>query len=239
MFAPDVIAAIRADARARYPEEACGAVTPNGYLPLPNLAAERRTSFDCRAGCDELQMAGQLLAVVHSHPDGPEAPSAMDIASQRTMDVPWGLVMTDGAVTSVPFFWGDCLEPPPLLGREFRHGPSGTDGKGDCGALVRDWYRLERAILVPDFPRADNWWKQPGQDLYAQHYAEAGFKLANRDEPEVGDLALIQWRSVDVANHAGIYVGGGLLMHHLSGRLSRREPIGPWMKHVRLWLRRA
>lgn len=235
MFAPDVIEAIRADARRRYPEESCGAVTPAGYLSLANLALDPRHHFDCAGACDELLMAGQLLAVVHSHPGGPDAPSGHDIASQRAMDLPWGLVVTDGEVAGKPFWWGDSLTPPPLLGREFRHGPSGTDGRGDCGALIRDYYRLERGVLIPDFPRDDNWWLR-GEDLYAQHFAAAGFVPADRDNPEVGDLALIQFRSA-VANHGGIYVGGGLLLHHLADRLSRHEPIIGWAKHVRMWLR--
>ncbi len=236
MFAPAVLDAIQQDAIRRYPEESCGAVTPHGYLPLDNFAEDKRRQFDCSRACDELQIAGELLAVVHSHPDGPAGPSAHDIASQRSMDLPWGLVMSDGTVASRPFFWGDSLTPPPLLGREFRHGPSGTDGRGDCGALIRDWFRLERGLLIPDFPRDDEWWKA-GKDLYAQHFSEAGFVLANREDPRLGDVALIQFRSKDVANHGGIYVGGGLLLNNLEGRLSREEPILGWAKHVRLWLR--
>lgn len=235
MFDPSVIAAIQADAVARYPNESCGAVTADGYVPMENKAEDPLHHFDCADACAELQMAGTLLAVVHSHPDGPEAPSAHDIASQRSMDLPWGLLVCDKEVASVPFWWGDMLDPPPLLERPFRHGPSGTDGKGDCGALIRDWFRIERGILVPDFPRSDSWWKD-GKDLYEDHYAEAGFVLASRDDPQVGDVALIQFRA-DVANHGGIYVGNGLILHHLEGRLSREEPIIGWAKFVRHWLR--
>lgn len=237
MFSREVIEAIRADAIARYPNESCGGVTADGYVAMENRAADPLHQFDCADACAELQVAGKLLAVVHSHPDGPLAPSAHDIAQQRAMDVPWGLLGCDAEVASAPFFWGDTLDPPPLLGRPFRHGPSGTDGAGDCGALIRDWFRIERGITIPDFPREDTWWKQ-GKDLYADHYAEAGFLLANREDPKVGDVALIQFRS-DVANHGGIYVGNGLIMHHLEGRLSREEPIIGWAKFVRLWLRHA
>ncbi len=239
---PAVVAEIQADAIARYPEEACGAITPQGYVPLENRAAHPLTSFDCNEACGQLMMAGQLLAVVHSHPDGPEAPSAHDIASQRAMDLPWGLLVCDAEVASVPFFWGDSIEPPPLIGRQFRHGPSGTDGRGDCGALVRDYFRLEHGLLIPDFPRADGWWKITGQDLYAQHFAEAGFVKADRDDPRPGDVALMQFRTPDanpVANHAAIFLGNHLLMHHIEGRLSRIEPAIGWVKMVRGWLRHA
>lgn len=237
LLGPDVAAAIQADALARYPQEACGAVTASGYHAFPNVAADPLHHFDCAAACRPLQVSGELLAVVHSHPDGPDAPSEHDIQQQRAMDVPWGLVVTDGEAVGDPWFWGDSIEPPPLLGRDFRHGPSGTDGRGDCGALIRDYYRIERGILIPDFPRADHWWTD-GKDLYQDHYAEAGFLQASQDDPQPGDVVLLQFRS-PVANHAAIYVGGGLILHHLEGRLSREEPIIGWIKFVRGWLRHA
>jgi cell wall-associated NlpC family hydrolase len=49
-----------------------------------------------------------------------------------------------------------------------------------------------------------------------------------------------------VANHAGIYVGRGLAIHHLTSRLpvdrtrlAKRDPIGKWSNMIReyRWLR--
>ena len=37
---------------------------------------------------------------------------------------------------------------PPLIGREFRHGASGSDDKGDCYALIKDWYFLEKGVKI-------------------------------------------------------------------------------------------
>jgi len=31
-----------------------------------------------------------------------------------------------------------------------------------------------------------------------------------------------------VTNHAGIYIGNGLFLHHLPNRLSREEPVMRW-----------
>lgn len=241
-LSPAVIAAIQADAIQRYPEESCGVITAAGYVPLRNCHPTPLTAFDCDAECAALTMAGEVLGLVHSHPDGPEAPSSHDIASQRAMDIPWGLLMTDGEAVSQPYFWGDSLEPPPLLGRPFRHGPSGTDGKGDCGALIRDYFRIEHGLLIPDFARQDKWWMTPGVDLYGQHFAAAGFVKADQDNPKPGDVALLQVRVPDsnpVANHGGIFLGNHLMLHHLEGRLSRTEPVLGWSKMVRGWLRHA
>jgi cell wall-associated NlpC family hydrolase len=162
---------------------------------------------------------------------------------QIAMDVPWGLVITDGARVSRPFFWGDMLDPPPLLRRDFRHGPSGTDGSGDCYALIRDWYRMERQIVLPEFPRDDVWWAggQNGDNLYLNGFAKAGFtdigRAAGLRDPRLGDVFLVTIRS-KVPNHGGVYLGKGMIIHHPGKCLSIEKPLGEWVKLVSHWLRR-
>ena len=230
--------AIAAHAAAEYPKEACGIITADeGYLPMLNVAEDPQEHFALPAAA--LEKLPGALAVVHSHPDGPDAPSATDIAGQINSALPWGLcVVSSDRTVSKPFYWGDMLEPPPLIGREFRHGPSGTDGKGDCYALIRDWYRLEKGITLPDFPRDDAWW-ETGGDLYVAHFAEAGFVEIPAQQARDGDVFMMKVQS-DRINHAGLLVDGEqLILHHLSGRLSRREPMGRWYKFIAKWVRYA
>ena len=222
---------------ACYPEEACGAVTPEGFMPLENCApAERRSrSFDCHLAAAALQAEGRLLALVHSHPDGPVSPSAMDIQQQMAMDVPWGLVACRKDSCLPPFFWGDMLPRLPLLGRGFRYGPAGTDGNGDCAALVRDWYLQEREILLPDYPRENG----SAETLYYDNLVACGFRKVIDGQREVGDVFLAAIRSA-VPNHAGVYVGQQEVMHHMLNRFSRIDPliqverpfITDWMRYV-------
>ncbi|MGI4792893.1 MAG: Mov34/MPN/PAD-1 family protein [Janthinobacterium lividum] len=234
----DTIAAIKAHAVACHPAEMCGVITPDhGFMPLLNRHPNPNSHFDCSIECAALQATGQVIAVIHSHPDGPEAPSGDDVAGQLHMAMPWGILLCTGEGATDPYWWGDQLEPPPLEGRSFRHGPSGTDGKGDCGALIRDWYRLERGVLIPDFPREDGWWRQ-GKSLYEDHFAAAGFSAVPMEAAEPGDVALFTFRS-PVANHGGIYLGRGIILHHLSGRTSRQESVLGWMKMLTRVLRHA
>jgi proteasome lid subunit RPN8/RPN11 len=128
IVSPDVIAAIQAHAIAEFPREACGLITPDGFEQRPNIHPDPERFFRCAAD-DELR-AGRLLGVVHSHTNGNPAPSSQDIAQQIALDVPFGLLQTDGRDATTPFWWGDSLTPPPLVGRHYRWGPSGTDGKG-------------------------------------------------------------------------------------------------------------
>jgi len=48
-----------------------------------------------------------------------------------------------------------------LVGREWSHGVL------DCYALVRDWFRAERGVELPNFVRFDDWWKR-GENLYLE-----------------------------------------------------------------------
>lgn len=234
-----LLRAIQEDAVARFPEESCGAVTPSGYLPLTNRALKPQLAFDCAAECAELQLKGELIAVVHSHVHDNPGPSAFDMRAQIAMDVPWGIVQTNGNRVGQVFFWGDDLPIPPLIGRDFRHGPSGTDGKGDCYALIRDWYRTERNVPLREGPRDDNWWQSADageNNLYLDNFESAGFHRIEPIDPRPGDVILCAVRS-PVPNHGAVYVGGGLMIHHVAGRMSQKVPVGPWQKYIRVWLR--
>jgi proteasome lid subunit RPN8/RPN11 len=238
-----LLSKIQHHAQVEFPKECCGAVTPEGYVPMVNRSPTPDRAFDCRNDVAQIQAAGRLLAVVHSHPLGPMGPSAWDMRQQEAMGVPWGLVITNGGQVSLPFFWGDALTPPPLERRQFRHGPSGSDGKGDCYALIRDWYRLERQVILPEFPRDDSWWAggSSGDNLYMTGFQKAGFVDIGRTEglrgPEVGDVFLARVRS-QVPNHGGVYIGDGVILHHMGNCLSVKKPIGEWVKLVTNWLRR-
>ncbi|WP_145579822.1 NlpC/P60 family protein, partial [Yersinia vastinensis] len=105
----------------------------------------------------------------------------------------------------------------PLKGRPFVH------GIWDCYAIVRDWYRLERDITLPNFERSDGWWDR-GENLYMKHYADAGF-YAHAEPLEVGDVILMQYKANE-PNHAGVYLGDGKMIHHRYGSLSEIVPYG-------------
>jgi proteasome lid subunit RPN8/RPN11 len=232
----DIIAAIKAHAQSSYPAESCGFVTRSGYLACTNRAADPSNQF--LISPDEYLKAGQIFAVVHSHTNGRDYPSEADMRGQLSAGVPWGVLLTNGQETGDVLWWGDGVQIPDLIGRPFRPGPSGSDGKGDCYALIRDWYRLTRGVTLLEFPRESDWFHQ-GQNLYEDGFGKAGFRpLAAGEQPQEGDVALMcLLPRITAAHHAGIYLGGGLLLHHLDRRLSAREPAERWAKHIKLWIR--
>jgi len=229
MFSDAAIAAFKGHAGKEYPKEACGLIVDGDYLPRVNRAKDPETEFFITPQAIlAAKKHGEILAVLHSHPGGPTHPTASDMRGQMDCALPWGLVTTDGDQVSDVIWFGDQVPIPPLIGRDFRHGVT------DCYSLIRDWYRLERGITLKDYPRDNSWWEE-GQDLYRQNFRETGFQEIPEHEARPGDVFLAQVRSA-VPNHGGILLEGGLILHHLTGRLSAREPLGPWRRFVMTWL---
>lgn len=227
---------IRAMALAAFPNEGCGLITEKGFRVVKNIAANPREEFEISVQDLAQGYAEKLLAIVHSHPHGPDCPSQADMEMQLLGDVPWVLLSTDGKACTTPFIMGDQAPIPPLVGRSFRHGVT------DCYSLIRDYYRLERNIILKEFPRDWEWWKKD-QELYQKGFIEAGFRRIIEEELRPGDVFLAQLRS-NTPNHGGIYLGNGLILHHLTStqavdisRVSQREPIHRWKKYVTHWLR--
>lgn len=236
MFGAEVTAAIQADAIARFPQESCGLVTAAGYEPFANVHETPETHFEMPEEALGRLAAGGVLAVVHSHPGGPLAPSAEDQRQQIATALPWGIVTTDGATASEPLWWGDGTPEQPIEGRDFRWGPSGTDGKGDCYALVRDWYRRERGVLLRDYAR-DGAWQDENPLLYEDGWQAEGFRPVAEESLQPGDAVLFAIRSQGKANHAGIYLGSGILLHHLENRLAERTTLAFWRSSILTFLR--
>lgn len=209
-----------------YPREACGLIVDKHgtefYVPCLNLADGQAHFIMDPMDIANAEQLGVLKAVVHSHPNAPPEPSQADLVMMERWGIPWLIVNwpTGEARWHKPSGYL-----PPLLGREFSHGVL------DCFALVRDYYKLELGIDVPDFDRPDDWWNHGG-NLYLENYGKAGFVDIGEAPIQKHDVCLIQFGS-PVPNHAGVYLGDGVIMHHVTKRLSRREGYsGYWQRHT-------
>ncbi|EMW9314789.1 phage tail protein [Salmonella enterica] len=202
---------ILAHARQCAPAESCGYVvrTPQGerYFPCENLSAEPTMYFRI-APEDYLQAsaAGDVVALVHSHPGGKPFLSSGDRTLQLQTALAWWLVCDEQVYKfrSVPH----------LTGRQFEHGVY------DCYTLFRDAYHLA-GIELPDFHREEDWWDK-GENLYLDNLEANGFYQVRADKAQPGDV-LICCFGTSTANHAAIYCGNGELLHHVPEQLSRRE----------------
>lgn len=204
-------------ARAELPREACGLlIVSQGkerYWPCRNLAVGTDQFVLHPQDYAEAEQIGNVLAVIHSHPNMSPEPSQADRVSCEASGLPWHIV-------SVPSMQWAYIEPAgyqaPLVGREWSHGVL------DCYAIIRDWYASERGITLPDFARRDQWWMH-GENLYMENFAGAGFREITQDQLELGDVILMRVFS-QVPNHGAVYLGDNHIIHHVQNRLSCREP---------------
>lgn len=233
MFSQTCIESIRQHAMKMYPHEMCGFVIDDEFVPVDNVHETPETDFRMP---DEVILDGTLeraTALVHSHTNTNNYPTGRDIQGQISTAKMWGLVCASEDRCTQPLWWGPGVPIPPLIGRPFRNGPSGSDGMGDCYALIRDWFKLTHDITLKEFPRDLDWWLR-GENLYLDNFQKAKFKVVQIPEP--GDVFIAQVIGKS-PSHAGVLIDPGTILHHLSNRLSRRESVMPWRKYVHHWVR--
>lgn len=231
---------IKIHAIKEHPRESCGVILDGGYIAVENVADDPECDFriDPKRWL-ELYKQGHIQAVVHSHPVSlkrtreqreidPRTPSEQDMISQQATNIPWGIVATEGETCTDPI-WLGSTDTLPLEGRTFIHGVT------DCYSLIRDYYKLHHNTTLPDYPREYKWWEGVG-NMYLDNFADAGFEEVDLSDRQPGDVLLIYLLS-DVPNHAAVYLGGNEILHHYTGRLSKRDRLDKWEKRVTHCLR--
>jgi len=225
MFNKNIVEDIKKHAEKIYPEESCGLVVNNEYVSTKNIHEDPKNHFriDIKEYSQFLQNSS-LQAIVHSHTNGRDFPSKNDMIGQMRMAIPWGIVLATIHGIHDPFWFGDQVPVPNLLGREFRHGVT------DCYALVRDWYKENKNIILPNLARDWEWWNTK-ENILINHFKEFGFVEISKSELEWGDCVMGKIGS-NVTNHCGVYLGNNELLHHLPKRLSRRDMLSPWTRII-------
>jgi proteasome lid subunit RPN8/RPN11 len=204
-------------AEAEAPRECCGLAVREAsgltYLACRNEARETEHFIINATDYARAEDTGEVVAIVHSHPFMDPAPSLADRCSIEETGLPWLIVNHPLGTYTVSRPEGFAA---PLIGRPFVHGVH------DCYALVRDYF-AKIGITLNDYARSWGWWEgATGPDLYRDNFEGEGFREVPPETLREHDLILMRIRAPR-ENHMAVYLGNGVILHHLIGQTSRRE----------------
>ena len=220
-------------AEADYPNECCGVFTRSkGYIRCTNVHDNPTQSFAMKEWLSVAANIEDVIAIFHSHPNGLNCPTSIDMRYQIQTNLPWGIaVMNDSGYVNDCFFWGSD-KIPQLIGREYR------SGVNDCYSLIRDAYRVWYNILLPEFPRDSNYWDR-GEMLYTDGFPQAGFYEIDIKDASAGDVLIGKVLSKKIINHGAVILDDKHILHHATGTLSRRSDLTRWARRLDICLRHS
>ena len=210
--------------KTEYPREACGLIViikgKERYIPCNNLAENAYDDFILDPkDYYKVSKMGDIINVIHSHPDATATPSTLDQSACDAMGKNWWIV-------SYPEIeWRELTsagKKPDLIGRNFAYGIL------DCYTLLQDYFKINCDLILRDYEHEWEFWEK-GQHLYTENFEKEGFIRVTDGSLQLHDIVLMNIRS-NITNHAGIYLGNDKILHHLAGRLSCREMYGSYYR---------
>jgi proteasome lid subunit RPN8/RPN11 len=217
-------------AKDQDPKESCGLLLnirgKEKYFPCRNLSMTSHLCFIIDPeDYVKADNTGEIIAVVHSHPVTPPTPSQADKISCEQSNLPWHIV---NPKTEQWGYYKPCGYKAPLIGRPWVWNVT------DCLSLVTDWYLEEKGIELTKATRPlthEEFEENPESEVdgdFNNYLIKVGFRLLEPDEKlENGDVLAMGILNKGL-NHVGIFIDGDIL-HHLTDRLSCREPYNPWL----------
>ena len=213
-----------AHAKEQDPKESCGLLIEikgkEKYFPCKNLSNWSNQCFIIDpVDYAKAEDTGKILAVIHSHPTTQPVASQADMISCEDTNLPWHIVNPKTEQ------WG-YYEPsgykPPLIGRHWVWGIT------DCWALVRDWYKEKKGIILRDWERPITPEEFIADPMFERCAWRTGFRQLRPEEKlENGDLLFMSILTSGL-NHVAIFIDGDVL-HHLADRISCKEPYNQWL----------
>lgn len=194
-----------------YPEEACGILTEDDYVPCINIHENPTKAFRF----DKLEYATNAVAakaIIHSHTRklrslvvfDPRTPSYADTVGQKLSALPWLIYDTEGLTVGIPLQY-------PRIRSNIYEGRPFLWFISDCYTLVQDWYFYELGVALPDYKLEKDYTEiKHLNDLFTPYIEEYGFVEVPLNKIQRGDLLLLDNAGFH-QNHLGIYDGKNVL----------------------------
>lgn len=217
-----------------YPNEMCGFLTKEDFIPCQNIAEDPENSFKIAPEVTAKWLS-QAIAVVHSHTKAVSkvtlfdlrTPSHADYKGQKLTGVPWLIVGCEGVTVSDP------VQIPRVPSREYV-GRSFQWFLNDCYNLVQDWYLFELGIELPDAIIPENYTSvRTINGIFDEHIENFGFREVSYSELQDNDLVLIDFGGSE-GNHLGVFSQGWVYHQDL---VSVKVPYSNFIGRIRKVLR--
>ena len=212
-------------AKQEDPKESCGLLLnirgKEEYFPCRNLSM---TAHQCFIIDPEdyvrADNTGDITAIVHSHPVTQPVASEADKISCEESNLPWHIV---NPKTETWGYYEPCGYKPDLIGQPWVWGVS------DCWSLVRRYYKENLNIELRDWERPTTPEEFINDPMFERCAEATGFReLKNDENLKNGDLLFMSILANGL-NHVAIFLDGDVL-HHLTDRLSCKEPYNQWLQ---------
>ena len=212
-------------AKQEDPKESCGLLLnirgKEQYFPCRNLSM---TAHQCFIIDPEdyvrADNTGDITAIVHSHPVTQPVASEADKISCEESNLPWHIV---NPKTEQWGYYEPCGYKPDIIGLPWVWGIT------DCWSLVRRFYKEKLNIELRDWERPTTPEEFINDPMFERCAEDTGFRELKSDEKlKNGDLLFMSILANGL-NHVAIFLDGDVL-HHLTDRLSCKEPYNQWLQ---------
>tara|TARA_R110000796_G_scaffold124415_4_gene238870 strand:+ start:3029 stop:3724 length:696 start_codon:yes stop_codon:yes gene_type:complete len=217
---------IEAHFKEWYPKEGCGVLVAikgeTKWFPCNNVAEGENDFVIDSTQYINICHKGDIVGIVHSHPNGTTDPSENDIKYCNTIGIPY-------YIFNYPDMDLKVLQPERdtklLYGREYEFGVN------DCFEAMRDYLEVQGITIPSRAAFEDDWWEKDLDYFTDEIIKDYGYaRVEGNMKPN--DVIIFRINAL-VGNHCGVYLGDDIFYHHAENRISCRENLYPfWKKYI-------
>ncbi len=209
-----------------YPKEGCGVLVAikgrKEWVPCDNVSEDENSFVIDSKQYIAASRRGDIVGIVHSHPDGSSDASETDTKYCNAMGIPY-------YIFSYPDMDLNVVQPEraekSLYGRDYEFGVN------DCFEAMRDYLSSQNINIPSRAAFEDDWWHKK-LDYFTDEIIENYGYAPVEGNMKPNDVIIFKINA-SVGNHCGVYLGDDVFFHHAENRISCRENLYPfWKQHI-------